>query len=86
MGDVIISGELTRFCVGNCVAIVDSGTSLLAIPMTIITKVNHAIGDTGVVSQECKTIVVKYKETIIKNASNKESTRENMFTNWFIDI
>lgn len=33
---------------------------------TIITQVNHAIGATGVVSQECKAVVAEYGETIIK--------------------
>ena len=32
----------------------------------IIAEVNHAIGATGVVSQECKAIVAEYGETIIK--------------------
>lgn len=33
---------------------------------SIITEVNHAIGATGVVSQECKAVVAEYGETIIK--------------------
>lgn len=33
---------------------------------SIITEVNHAIGATGVVSQECKTVVSQYGETIIE--------------------
>ena len=47
MGDVIIGSESTGFCVGSCLAIADSGTSLLAGPTTIIAEVNHAIGDMG---------------------------------------
>lgn len=31
----------------------------------IIAQVNHAIGATGVVSQECKTLVSEYGEVII---------------------
>lgn len=33
---------------------------------TIITQVNHAIGASGVVSEECKAVVAEYGETIIK--------------------
>ncbi|CAN0900952.1 Aspartic proteinase A1 [Linum grandiflorum] len=66
MGDVLIAGKSTGFCSGGCAAIADSGTSLLAGPTAIITEVNHAIGATGIVSQECKTVVSQYGETIIQ--------------------
>jgi hypothetical protein len=33
---------------------------------TIITEVNHAIGATGVVSQECKAVVAQYGDTIME--------------------
>ncbi|KAE9457909.1 hypothetical protein C3L33_10200, partial [Rhododendron williamsianum] len=66
MGDVLIGGESTGFCDGGCSAIADSGTSLLAGPTTVITQINHAIGATGVVSQECKTVVTQYGKTIIE--------------------
>ncbi|XAR55361.1 Phytepsin [Bertholletia excelsa] len=66
MGDVLIGGETTGFCVTTCSAIADSGTSLLAGPTTVITQINHAIGASGVVSQECKAIVAEYGKTIIE--------------------
>ncbi len=53
-------GSTTEFCSGGCSAIADSGTSLLAGPTTIITQVNHAIGASGVVSEECKAVVAEY--------------------------
>ncbi|KAK4770214.1 hypothetical protein SAY87_030746 [Trapa incisa] len=65
MGDVLINGETTGYCGGGCSAIADSGTSLLAGPTTIITQINHAIGASGVVSQECKTVIAQYGKTII---------------------
>ncbi|OWM79808.1 aspartic proteinase A1-like [Punica granatum] len=65
MGDVLIDGETTGFCGGGCSAIADSGTSLLAGPTTIITQINNAIGASGVISQECKTVVAEYGKTII---------------------
>ncbi|KAF5746086.1 aspartic proteinase A1-like [Tripterygium wilfordii] len=66
MGDVLIDGETTGFCADGCSAIADSGTSLLAGPTTIITQINHAIGASGVVSQECKAVVEQYGKTILE--------------------
>ncbi|GAV73214.1 Asp domain-containing protein/SapB_2 domain-containing protein/SapB_1 domain-containing protein [Cephalotus follicularis] len=65
MGDVLIDGKPTGYCAGQCSAIADSGTSLLAGPTTMITMINHAIGATGVVSQQCKALVAQYGETIL---------------------
>ncbi|XP_010244475.1 PREDICTED: aspartic proteinase A1-like isoform X2 [Nelumbo nucifera] len=66
MGDVLIGGKTTGFCSGGCAAIADSGTSLLAGPSTIITEINHEIGASGVVSQECKTVVAQYGQVILE--------------------
>ncbi|XVF81635.1 hypothetical protein PTKIN_Ptkin15bG0171000 [Pterospermum kingtungense] len=65
MGDVLIGDDTTGFCSSGCAAIADSGTSLLAGPTTIITQINHAIGASGVISQECKAMVAEYGETIL---------------------
>ncbi|XP_028061632.1 aspartic proteinase-like [Camellia sinensis] len=65
MGDVLIDDKPTGHCDAGCSAIADSGTSLLAGPMTVITMINHAIGATGVVSQEFKSIVEQYGQTIM---------------------
>ncbi|KAM7498321.1 hypothetical protein LguiA_022735 [Lonicera macranthoides] len=66
MGDVLIGGQTTGFCSDGCAAIADSGTSLLAGPTTVITQINHAIGASGVISQECKTVVDQYGKTILE--------------------
>ncbi|KAI3457343.1 hypothetical protein Pfo_014006 [Paulownia fortunei] len=66
MAEVLIGGETTGFCSGGCSAIADSGTSLLAGPTTVITLINHAIGASGVVSQECKSVVSLYGKTILE--------------------
>ncbi|TKY53992.1 Aspartic proteinase [Spatholobus suberectus] len=65
MGDVLIGGKPTGYCADGCSAIADSGTSLLAGPTTVITMINHAIGASGVISQECKTVVAEYGQTIL---------------------
>ncbi|XP_061367247.1 aspartic proteinase-like [Gastrolobium bilobum] len=64
MGDFFIGGFSTGVCEGGCAAIVDSGTSLLAGPTTVVTEINHAIGAEGVLSVECKEIVVEFGELI----------------------
>lgn len=66
MGDVLVGGESTGFCSSGCSAIADSGTSLLTGPTTVITLINHAIGASGVVSQECKSVVSLYGNTILE--------------------
>ncbi|XP_031274943.1 aspartic proteinase A1 [Pistacia vera] len=65
MGDVLIGGKPTGYCAGGCSAIADSGTSLLAGPTTVITMINHAIGASGVVSQECKSVVEQYGQMLL---------------------
>ncbi|KAK7846886.1 aspartic proteinase a1 [Quercus suber] len=65
LDDVLVGGETTGFCGDGCSAIADSGTSLLAGPTTVVTQINHAIGASGIVSQECKTVVAQYGKTIL---------------------
>ncbi|XP_057472289.1 aspartic proteinase A1-like [Actinidia eriantha] len=65
MGDVLIGGNLSGYCDTGCSAIADSGTSLLAGPTSVITMINHAIGASGVASQECKAVVEQYGHTIM---------------------
>ncbi|WP_353802501.1 pepsin-like aspartyl protease, partial [Acinetobacter baumannii] len=62
----MIGGQSTGYCAGGCAAIADSGTSLLAGPTTIIAEINHKIGASGVVSQECKAVVAQYGQQILK--------------------
>ncbi|KAL4291577.1 hypothetical protein GQ457_14G011020 [Hibiscus cannabinus] len=65
MGDVLIGDKPSGYCAGGCAAIADSGTSLLAGPTTVIAMINHEIGASGVVSQECKAVVQQYGQTIV---------------------
>lgn len=53
---------MSTFSIGRCLT-----CTVFALDIQgIIAEVNHAIGATGVVSQECKAVVAQYGETIIE--------------------
>ncbi|XP_060181042.1 aspartic proteinase-like [Lycium barbarum] len=62
--DLFIGNNSTGICKGGCPAIVDTGTSFIAGPTTILTQINHAIGAEGIVSSECKYVVSNYGNSI----------------------
>ncbi|CAM8934794.1 unnamed protein product [Rhodiola kirilowii] len=76
MGDVLIGGKTTGICADGCAAIADSGTSLLVGPTSIITELNHAIGASGIVGQECKAVVAQYGDQIIRMLLDKEQPQK----------
>ncbi|EMS45559.1 Aspartic proteinase [Triticum urartu] len=85
MGDLLIGGESTGFCAGGCAAIVDSGTSLLAGPTTIVAQVNHAIGAEGIISTECKEVVREYGEMILELLVAQNQLRKNQTKELILD-
>ncbi|PSR97837.1 Aspartic proteinase [Actinidia chinensis var. chinensis] len=64
VGDVFLGSDSTGLCRNGCTAILDSGSSFIAGPTAIITRINHATGADGVLSLECKTVVSKYGDLI----------------------
>jgi ribosomal protein S19E (S16A) len=45
--------------------ICDGYYCLISYFQTVVTQINHAIGASGIVSQECKTVVTQYGKTIL---------------------
>ncbi|CAH9130810.1 unnamed protein product [Cuscuta epithymum] len=76
MGDVLIDDKHTGYCGSGCAAIADSGTSLIAGPTPVITLINHAIGASGVVSQECKALVENYGTSMVDLLLREENPKK----------
>ncbi|MQL86699.1 hypothetical protein Taro_019236 [Colocasia esculenta] len=66
MGDFLIANETTGVCSAGCAAIIDTGTSRLTGPTSIITQINHAIGAEGFASLECKEVVFEYGDRMLE--------------------
>ncbi|KAI3765230.1 hypothetical protein L2E82_15258 [Cichorium intybus] len=75
MDDVLIGGQSTGFCKNKCSAIVDSGTSLIAGPSSVITQINRAIGAQGIVTETCKAFVSTNGRLIFFLLSKMVSTK-----------
>jgi len=58
--------DKTVYCTGPCATIADSGTSLLAVPSAVATKINQQIGATGIFTGECGMIIEDYGTQIIQ--------------------
>jgi len=50
---------------------------------TVVTMINHAIGAAGVISQECKTVVAEYGQTILDLLLAEVSTICDLFLAYF---
>lgn len=60
VGEVLVGNNSTGLCQNSCAAIVDSGTPLIAGPTEIVAQINRAIGAEGILSLECKNVILKY--------------------------
>jgi len=70
LDDIQLSGHSLGYCSGDCHAIADTGTSLLAGPSESVTDLNNRLGATGVLSEECQMIVDQYEQEIINAIIN----------------
>ena len=71
LDDVQISGKTSGYCADGCHAIADSGTSLLAGPVKVVSEINKLIGATGVLTVECEQVIAQYAPQIIQDLAAK---------------
>jgi len=67
LDDVTFAGQSLKLCPsGGCRAIADTGTSLIAVPSKVATYINTKIGATGIIVNECETLVSQYEDQLIQ--------------------
>jgi len=71
LDDVQISGKSAGYCQGGCHAIADSGTSLLAGPVKVVSEINKLIGAVGILTDECEQVVDQYLPQLLQDLASK---------------
>jgi phytepsin len=67
LDDVQIGSKSAGYCQDGCHAIADSGTSLLAGPVKVVSEINKAIGAVGVLTAECEQVIAQYAPELFKD-------------------
>lgn len=66
----VADSSMTNCAADGCIAIADSGTSLLAAPTKIATAINQKIGAIGILTEECDQLIEQYAPQIINGLVN----------------
>ena len=75
--DFSIDGSSQTNCATEgCIAIADSGTSLLAAPSKVATEINKKIGAVGLLTEECDQLIEQYAPQIINGLINHYPAKE----------
>jgi len=76
LDDVQVGGKSAGYCQDGCHAIADSGTSLLAGPVKVVTEINKLIGAVGILTDECEQVIAQYAPQIIQDLAAKMNSTE----------
>jgi phytepsin len=71
LDDVQVGGKSSGYCQDGCHAIADSGTSLLAGPVKVVSEINKLIGAVGILTDECEQVIAQYAPQILQDLASK---------------
>ncbi len=71
LDDVSVNGKSAGYCQDGCHAIADSGTSLLAGPVKVVSEINKLIGAVGILTDECEQVIAQYAPQLLQDLAAK---------------